>query len=347
MRKATMRDVSQATGFSMFTVSKALNGGEGVSEESRERILKTARELGYVPNRAAQELRRSSRDSVAVITAHASNSYYLNLMSGIQHILEPSRWTVVLGDIAVNGAWDPAQEDRMINRLIESRMAGVISTVTLKAENLKLLEKWEIPVVFVDSPPRGEHHFPSVTTDNYNASQLVGNHLAEHGYQDWLLLIYPTRWTTRFERERGLRDAASHCGAHLTVLETENDALSAAEKLGHYLASVEKMPDVLIAGNNPLLLGALKQLQQRQIAIPSEMAVIGYDEFDWAPLLNPPMTVLNENSEEIGRRAADMLTQLIKEEGGTKRKPSEYQLRVPAELVVRQSCGCGNKTKKM
>ena len=161
MRKATMRDVSEATGFSMFTVSRALNGGDGVADDSRELILKVARELGYVPNRAAQALRRSSRDSVAVITAHASNYYYLNLMSGIQQILQPSQWTVVLGDIAVNGIYDRAQEDRMINRLIESRMAGIISTVTLQPESLTLLAKWDIPVVFVDSPPCGEHNVPA------------------------------------------------------------------------------------------------------------------------------------------------------------------------------------------
>ena len=178
-----MRDVSEATGFSMFTVSRALNGGDGVADDSRELILKVARELGYVPNRAAQALRRSSRDSVAVITAHASNSYYLNLMSGIQQMLQPSQWTVVLGDIAVNGIYDCAQEDRMINRLIESRMAGIISTVTLQPESLTLLAKWDIPVVFVDSPPYGEHSFPCVTTDNYHASLLVGNHLAQHGYK--------------------------------------------------------------------------------------------------------------------------------------------------------------------
>jgi hypothetical protein len=161
MRKATMRDVSEATGFSMFTVSRALNGGDGVADDSRELILKVARELGYVPNRAAQALRRSSRDSVAVITAHASNSYYLNLMSGIQQMLQPSQWTVVLGDIAVNGTYDRAQEDRMINRLIESRMAGIISTVTLQPESLSLLAKWDIPVVFVDSPPAASTTFPA------------------------------------------------------------------------------------------------------------------------------------------------------------------------------------------
>ena len=192
-------------------------------------------------------------------------------------------------------------------------------------------------MVFVDSPPRGEHNFPSVTTDNYHASLLVGNHLAQHGYKNWLLLIYPDRWTTRFERERGIREAAEQCGATLEVLETENDAQSASEKLSQYLARGEALPDVLIAGNNPILLGSLNQLQQRQIAIPGDMALIAYDEFDWAPLLNPPLTVLNENSEEIGRQAAEMLIRLINQEG---KGEIETQLKVPAELVIRQSCGC-------
>ncbi|STR62665.1 periplasmic binding protein/LacI transcriptional regulator [Klebsiella michiganensis] len=154
---------------------------------------------------------------MAVITAHASNSYYLNLMSGIQQMLQPSQWTVVLGDIAVNRTYDRAQEDRMINRLIESRMAGIISTVTLQPESLSLLAKWDIPVVFVDSPPRGEHNFPSVTTDNYQASLLVGTHLAQHDYKSWLLLIYPDRWTTRFERERGIREARSAAAQRLKL----------------------------------------------------------------------------------------------------------------------------------
>ena len=103
-----------------------------------------ARELGYVPNRAAQALRCSSRDSVAG-SPPASNYYYLNLMSGIQQILQPSQWTVVLGDIAVNGIYDRAQEDRMINRLIESRMAGIISTVTLQPESLTLAGEMGYP----------------------------------------------------------------------------------------------------------------------------------------------------------------------------------------------------------
>jgi len=352
MRKVTMRDVSRATGLSMFTVSKALSGGAYVSQESRDMILQAARELGYVPNRAAQELRRSSRDSVAVITAHASNSYYLNLMPGIQQTLQPSNWTVVVGDVAVNGVYDPQLEDRMIKRLIESRMAGVISTLTLSPDNLRLLESWDIPVVFVDSPPLGETTYPSVTTDNYNASLLVGDHLAYHGYREWLFLIYPDRWTTRFERERGIREAARRHGANLVVVESGNDTHSAYANLGQYLDNSARRPEVLIAGNNPLLLGALQLLQDRRIAIPDDLALVGFDEFDWAPLLNPPLTTLNEHSEEIGRRAAEMLVTLIQQYSESDhRAPAgvsrpEYQQQVPAELIIRQSCGCGRSAAR-
>ncbi len=345
-----MRDISRATGLSMFTVSRALSGADGVSEESREQVQKVARELAYIPNRAAQELRRASRDSVAVITASTSNSYYLDLMAGIQQALRPSNWTVVIGDVAVDGAYDPHLEDRMVQRLIESRMAGVISTLTLSAENTTLLANWDIPVVFVDSsPPESAPDFPSVTTDNYNASLMVGAHIASLGHKEWLFLVYPAKWSTRFDRERGIRDAAALHGAAVTILESENDSASAYRTLAAHLEGLGHLPDILIVGNNPLLLGALKLLRDRGIVVPDQMALVAYDEFAWSTLIDPPLTVLNERSEEIGRRAAETLARIIdgqseaEKRGETKapRYLPDYQQQVPAELVIRRSCGSG------
>lgn len=352
MRKSTLRDVSRATGLSIFTVSKALNGANGVSKVSRDQVLKAARELGYIPNRAAQELRKASRDSIAVVTASTSNSYYLDLMAGIQQMLQPSDWTVVVGDVAVNGIYDPALEDRMIRRLIESRTAGVISTLRLSSENTQLLEHWGVPLVFVDSlPPEDRPLLPSVTTDNYNASLMVGEHLAGHGYMRWLFLAYPSKWTSRFDRERGIRDAARFHGAHVDVIESENDPASASAALARYLAAEGRLPDVLITGNTPLLLGAMTLIRERALRIPEDMALIGFDEFAWAPLIDPPVTVLNERSEEIGRVAARTLAAIIAsqteaEARGQQASPQylpEYRQQVPAALVVRRSCGCGDR----
>ena len=344
-----MRDVSRATGLSMFTVSRALSGADGVSDESRNQVLQAARELGYIPNRAAQELRRASRDTVAVITASTSNSYYLEMMAGIQQALRPSSWTVVVGDVAVDGAYDAALEDRMVKRLIESRAAGVISALTLKPENIRLLAAWDIPVIFVDSePPESARDFPSVTTDNYGASLMVGAHLASHRFADWLLLIYPPKWSTRIDRERGLADSAAAHGASLTVLETENDAESAQETLAAHLDRTGRLPDVLVAGNNPLVLGAMTLARQRGIAIPGDMALVGYDEFAWSSLVDPPLTLLNERSEAIGRKAALMLAEIIDaqaeaERSGGAKAPvylPRHQQQVAADLVIRRSCGC-------
>lgn len=349
MARSTMRDISRATGFSVFTVSRALDGGDGVSEQSRAQILQVARELGYVVNRAAQELRRANRDTVAVITASTSNSYYLDLMAGIQQALDPSAWTVIVGDVAVDGAYDTRLEARIVQRLIESRTAGVISALTLQPEHTELLAKWDIPVVFVDSsPPPEAAHFPSVTTNNHEASLMVGQHLAEHGYEDWLFLVYPSKWSSRFGRESGLREAARLAGANLVVLETANDAASARETLARHLDDRFGLPHALIAGNNPLLLGAMGLLKDRAIHVPGDVAVVAYDEFAWSTLIDPPITVLNEHSEEIGKRAAMMLREIIERQEAAERKgkpPSpvylpEHRQQVSAHLMLRRSCGC-------
>ncbi|MFD0662726.1 LacI family DNA-binding transcriptional regulator [Thermocatellispora tengchongensis] len=281
--------MSRAAGLSVYTVSRALSNGDGVSAASRELVLKVARELGYVPNRAAQELRKNTRSSVAVVTASTSNYYYIDLMKGIQRTLRLSDRTAIVADIAAEGVYTPELEDATIQDLIQSRTAGVIATLTLAPHNMKLLEDWDIPVVFVDSiPHESATRVPSITTDNFSASMKVGAHLGEHGYRDWLFLAYPARWSTRAERERGIRAAALKYGAGIEVIESENDVESAYATLTAYLDTPGRaLPRAVIAGNNPMLHGALRVLHARGVRIPDDVAVVAFDEFAWAALLDP------------------------------------------------------------
>ena len=240
LRKPTLRDVSLACGLSTYTVSRALSDSDGVSAASRAAVLRAAREVGYVPNAAAQQLRRNTRSSVAVITASTSNHYYLDLMRGIERTLRTSGRTAVVADIAAEGRYTDAAEDATVQNMIQARVAGVIATLTLHPRNVDLLHSWDIPVVFVDaSPPEGAGPTPSITTDNAAASLAVGDHLAGHGYRRWLLLAYPTRWSTRVPREAGLREAALRHGAVLTVVESENDSRSAAQALRRHLVEAD------------------------------------------------------------------------------------------------------------
>lgn len=350
MGRPTIRDLSRITGLSTYTVSQALSGAEGVSDDSRARVVAAANDIGYIPNRAAQDLRRTNRDSVGLITASTSNSYYLDLIGGIQRTVQSFAWTVIIADVAIEGHYDAEQEDRTVRRLIEARVAGVISTLTLREENADLLAKWDIPIVFVDCAPSGTAgNLPSITTDNYQASMMVGQHLAGHQYQTWLFLAYPSIWSTRVEREHGLRDAAQASGAELIVVESANDASSASEALRAFLDAADVVPDVLIAGNNPMLLGALEHLRLRGLRVPHDIAIVGYDEFAWSALTQPPLTLLNEHSGQIGQQAARTLADIIVAQGDAEKRGAgsapvylpEHRQQVGAELIVRRSCGCG------
>jgi LacI family transcriptional regulator len=348
-RKPTLRDVSVASGLSTYTVSRALSDGAGVSPAARAAVLKAARDVGYVPNAAAQQLRKNTRSSVAVITASTSNHYYLELMRGIERTLRHSGRTAVVADIAAEGHYSDEFEDATVQHLIQSRTAGVIATLTLGSRNLDLLQDWDIPVVFVDAaPPETARMVPSITTDNAAASLAVGGHLAGHRYRDWLFLAYPARWSTRVPREAGLREAAARHGADLTVLESENDVDSAVAALTRHLDTTGSAPRALVAGNNPLLQGALRVLRGRGLRVPDDVAVIAFDEFPWAPLLDPPLTVLDEHSEQIGVLAAQTLTRVIDaqveaDRAGRPAKPAYLpgdRREVAFDLVVRRSCGC-------
>lgn len=349
MKKPTLVDVSRVAGLSVYTVSRALSNSDGVSAASRKAVLRAAEELGYVPNRAAQQLRKNTRTTVTVMTASTSNYYYIDMMTGIQRVLRASNRTAMVADLAAEGMYTPEVEDATVQSLIQYRTAGVISTLTLQPHNLELLQKWDVPVVFVDSdPPAGADEVAAVTTDNYAASMEVGGHLAGHGYTDWLLLIYPARWSTRLERERGMRAAAEKHGARLVVLESENDAESAGRVLAAYLQESGHRPRAVVAGNNPMLRGALQVLREQNLTIPGEVALVAFDEFAWAPLLDPPITVLDEDSESIGEIAGGILMRLIDEQleaeqdGGpvTPRYRAEDRREVGARLTVRRSCGC-------
>ncbi|MBK9740921.1 MAG: LacI family DNA-binding transcriptional regulator [Actinobacteria bacterium] len=351
MKKPTMRDVSRVSGLSVYTVSRALSEDPtGVTAESRERVVAAAKELGYVPNRAAQQLRRNTRSSVAVITSSTSNYYYIDLMRGIQGTLRDSGRTVVVADIAAEGYYSPEIEDATIQDLIQSRSAGVISTLALRQENLDLLRDWQIPIVFVDSqPPATARSLPAITMANYEAGMQVGEHLASHGYDSWLFLAYPVLWSTRFERERGIREAAEKFGAELVVLESPNNVDGAFATLSGFLdAPGATPPRALIAGNNPMIHGAYSVLRDRGIAIPDEVAVVGFDDFAWAGLLDPPLTVLDEDSEAIGVKAARTLTRIMDDQRTAEdsgQSPSPHyqpgdQQEVKGELVIRRSCGC-------
>jgi len=349
MPRPTLRHVSDAAGVSLFTASRALANQKGVASETRERVMRIAAELGYVANQAARNLKHRRNQTVAILTANTANQYYPVLVGAIEDEMQAAGYGCFATNAVSGGVYDIEREDRFVANLLEQRVSGVIVTYALSEANLALLRQWDIPLLFVDCPPPSGHDdLPALGIDNVAASRLIGRHLAEHDYRHWAFIAFPEDWTTRPPRERGFAEAAREADAKLDVVEAGNDAVSAHEAVAAYLDRAGKkgaLPRAILAANTPLLHGTWRALQERGLRVPEDIAVVAFDDFDWAELLTPPVTVIDQHIAELGRRAGQAMIARL-QEGGADNVPAPQIGTLPATLCIRQSCGCAARRSK-
>jgi len=337
-RRPTLREVSAAAKVSLYTASRALGAHAGVAEETRRTVLKTAEDLGYVPNRLARSLKHADSHTLGVLTANNANLFYASLVKGVEKAVQPQGYDCFVADAFEDGVYDAARETRFVAALLEQRAAGIVLTYVPTAQNMRTLSDWRMPLVFVDClPPEGFERFPSIATDSRLGSHAVGRHFAAHGYRSWAFVGHTPTWTSRFAREAGLREAAADCGAELAVIEGGNDSRTACAAMRAFLGARSRAdwPRAVYASNEPLLNGALRALREQRVRIPEEMAIVGFDDFPWADLLDPPQTVVDQQIDELGRLAGSRMLAAL--EG----VPDEGALRLLAAPVLRIRASCG------
>jgi LacI family transcriptional regulator len=331
----TLHDVSIAAGFSTFTVSRALAGLPGVSDKTRKHVIATARELGYVANQPARRLKQGSSTTIGVLTANNANPFYSTLVNGFEDIVIPAGYHCIISDSTHHGEHSPTRESLFLEDLLQQRVAGVALTYQPAEQQLRRLLDWPLPVVFMDSyPPAAHRDTPFVVVDGENISYEVGRHFADHGYNDWMFLGHPESWSTREGRQRGFSSAARDHGARLEIVEGRNDPDEAAQAVLQAIRARDEPPRAIFAANEPLVIGTLRALRELGLSIPSDVALIGYDETQWAEFTNPALTVVDQSIAQIGEIAGMRLLEMITE------NPSDDlpSVREPV-LVIRDSCG--------
>jgi LacI family transcriptional regulator len=340
--RPTLRDVSRRTGLSVYSVSRALSGEKGVSEETRDRVRAAARDVGYVANQLARSLKGNSSRTIGILAGGTANQYYATLIGAFDQALRAANFQSILADTMADGAYGRERETRLVSALLEQRVAAIVVTYSLAPANLKLIKDWNIPLIFVDCvPPTRYVQYPAVACDNEQASRMVGDHFASHGYRRWVFVGYPKRWSSRLPRERAFLEAARRHSAAVDVIDTGNDPLTPYEAMSRYLAEHPAgTVDAIYCANTPLLEGTLRAIREDGRRVGTDLGVIAFDDFEWSDLLQPSITVIDQHTQEIGRDAAAMLLGQIAggPRAGGSREPST-QLVSPT-LIVRQSCGC-------
>lgn len=342
LHRATLKDVCSKAGVSLYTASRALSDHADISEPTKVRVREVAANLGYVPNQNARNLKGGASSVIGVIAASKANQYYATLVGALESSVETYGYSCFVADAATNGIYLTEREDRIVQSMIQQRVAAVVVTCAIAGKNLALLRSWNIPVLFVDClPPESHASYPSVATDNYSASLAVGNHLGALGYRRWCFVGHARNWNTREPRQRGFEAAAAACGASVEIVEGGNEADLARRALAAALTrrSTRERPQAIFASNTVLLAGALLALRDCEIEVPKQMAIAAFDEFDWAALLNPPLTVVDQHIEEIGRAAGFQLLRLLGDLAADSETPSKVV--IAPTLKVRESCGAG------
>lgn len=337
--RPTLHDVSAAAKVSTYTASRALSGGTGVGAETRKRVIAIAAELGYVPNQHARSLKSPRNTAVAVLTANIANHYYAVLVNSLEAEIEGSGYDCVTMDAVLNGLHSQAREDRFVASIMAQRVAAVVVTYNLSDTNMRALAGWGIPIVFVDClAPEGYKQYSSITTDNFQGSYAMGLHLASHSYKRWAFVGHTDTWSSRLPRQAGFEAAAVANGCSVDIVEGMNSSASSCAAVSNYLAHKprQEWPEVFYASNTVLLHGILEATRRLRISIPDDIAVVAFDDFEWAEMIDPPVTVIDQDIVAIGQSAGAHLMQQL---DGTRSTGEEIILK--PILKVRQSCGCG------
>lgn len=329
MTDVGLRDVAEHAGVSIGTVSNAINRPELVSNTTAARVAAAILELGYVPNVAARQLRAGRSDAIGMSVINITNPFFAELAFGAEEEALASGYSVIVG----NSFDSTAREARYLELFERQRLDGVlIAPVGDSEEHLRRFAKRGVPVVLVDyRHPAGE--FSSVSLDDELGGRLATRELIESGCRHLAFIGGPESRAQMRERLAGFREVAAAAGVRVTVIETDTLNTGLGRELGERLARLDPAdrPDGVFAGNDHLALGLLQGLVGHGIRVPDDIAIVGYDDIEFAAAAVVPLTSVRQPAAQMGARA----TQLLLDHLGGATDPVEARF-VP-ELAVRAS----------
>ncbi|HVU78085.1 MAG TPA: LacI family DNA-binding transcriptional regulator [Gaiellaceae bacterium] len=328
-RPVTLADIAREAGTSASTASRALSGRGYVSDTVRERLLAVADRLGYVPNASAQTLKQRTSRVVGVVVSALDNQFYAGLAAGIEQVLREANYQmVILGDNS-----DPDEEIAGVRTFLAMRAPGVIMT-PVGTEAASLLQSRGIAVVEIDR--RLTPACDGVVIDNERGGREATMHLIGLGHRRIALLGVDTPWTTDAGRLKGYRTALKTARIPFDRRLVASIPVRSPDVEARIEALLDSAsPTAIFAANNELAEQAWRVLRRRGLRIPADISLVGFDDVAWMEMVDPPITVVDQPTIELGRAAAGLLLRRL--EKGPLVPPAVEMLQ--PRLVVRGSTG--------
>ncbi|MGH4050092.1 MAG: LacI family DNA-binding transcriptional regulator [Clostridium sp.] len=323
-----IKDIARECNVSATTVSRALNNSKEISTKTREYILKTCEEKGYIPNSAARSLILNKTNMIGLIIPDITNQYYAYVSKGVSSYLEKIGYGLLL----CNSDRNKENENRYIDFLAQKRVDGII-LVPVKpkaADYKKIIEN--MPLVMAENYVNGLE-ISYVGNDNYAGAKKILNHMIIQGYRKIGVILGDETSSASNERLRAYKDVLMENNIEVDneILLNSNASFEDGFKLAEIL--VKQNVDAIFAINDFVAMGVMKYAHINNILVPKDIGLAGYDDIEQAAMLIVPLTTVHQRKFELGRIAAKILIDEINNHQVVKQK-----IILQPELIIRKSC---------
>ncbi len=337
MGRVSIKDIARVAEVSHSTVSRALSDSPLVSAQTKNRIRRLAREMGYSPDAQARSLVVGKTQTLGVVVTAITDPFIAEVVQSIETTAHEHDYSVILA----SSNSEPEREIAAVEMLHSQRVDGVVVTSSrVGALYQAHLDRLGAPVVLLNShsAESGSYTF-SVSVDNQHGAYLATDHLVQLGHQHIAYITGLANHSDDLDRLAGYRKALARAELPFdpALIIPGTGQLGGGEAALPRLLGLDEPPTAVFCYNDLTAIGLLHAAREHGISIPHDLAVVGFDDIPFASYVQPPLTTVAQPKPEMGRLAVGMVLALL--EAGVGGGQTVSDIVVQGELIVRESSG--------
>jgi len=340
-KRPTIKDVARQAGLSLSTVSLVINNSGNVSEETRNKVLRVVKELGYHPSRTAKGLASKTSGNIGLILTgdhfFQAEPFYTKIFLGTEFEARQHNYYILLTTVGKD--FNP--KDSVPRFLLEGNVDGVIIAGRVNEKLISYIENLHIPVILIDYELRRKR-VPAVLADNRRGAQLAVSHLLSCGHRSIAFIGGDLDHPSIAERFAAYRETLIENGITpddtLIVTEEMDTGIQNGFNAARTILNRGGMATALFAANDAMAIGCLQYLRQIGVRVPHDIGLVGFDDIEMSSHVEPRLTTVRVFKEEMGKIAVQRLVDMINSKTQT-----VVTMHVPVELVVRESTVGGSQ----
>ncbi|MGY5851083.1 LacI family DNA-binding transcriptional regulator [Salegentibacter sp. F14] len=336
MKKTTIYEIANALAIDSSTVSRALNDSPRVSKNTKEKVLKKAKELGYSTNLLASNLRQNKSNTIGIVVPRISRFFFSTTIAGIEEAAFTQGYNVIISQ----SLEQLDREKKIINNFVANRVDGVLISISWETENckhLKHLQDLNIPLVFFDRHCASMTNTNKIITGDYEGAYQATNHLIEKGCKKIAHFAGPQTLELYKNRLNGYKMALENNKMKFDPALVQESSLMKNYGYESMKSLMEKIDDIdgVFSANDAAAVGAMKYLSRIGKRIPNDIAFVGFSNDPLSEVIDPPLSTVDQFGFEMGKKACELLIENINAKG---KNPWQYRTVVlQPNLIERKS----------